>query len=67
MSSNSHDWSALASHNERVVTPSALQTGLNPRQAGAGAASPVRRSSQGADPAAEAGCSVRCRCTRVTA
>jgi hypothetical protein len=36
MSSNSHDWSALASHNERVVTPSALQTGLNPRPAGAG-------------------------------
>ncbi len=35
MSSNSHDWSALASHNERVVTPSALQTGLNPRPAGA--------------------------------
>jgi hypothetical protein len=42
MSSNSQDWSALASHNERIVSAGAPQPGPDPRPVSHPAAPAVR-------------------------
>ena len=66
MSSNSRDWSALASHNERVVTAAASLPDPDPRPPGR-ARLPGLFRAQVAAAAAEARWSDRYRSTRVTA